>query len=97
LIGNKFKLDEDGTIAIEKLRDVVFASPVLGGSILPQDVQEEWSEMEKTLEEWASSSRPLRKKNISPQQQNTSLACVISKAQNYSRLQQRRRVRSVLI
>jgi hypothetical protein len=49
----KFKLDEDGTIAIAKSRDVAFASPVLGGSVLPQEVQEEWSQMEKTLEEWS--------------------------------------------
>jgi hypothetical protein len=53
LAKNKFKPDDDGTIAIAKSRDVAFALPVLGGSVLPLDVQQEWSESEKTLEEWS--------------------------------------------
>jgi len=49
---NKFDPTDEGSVVIAKGRDVAFASPVLGGTVLPQSVLHEWGNDAKTLEEW---------------------------------------------
>ena len=48
----KFDPSEEGSIVIAKGRDVAFASPALGGAVLPRSVYEEWFNEPKTLEAW---------------------------------------------
>lgn len=48
----KFDPTDEGSIVIAKGRDVAFASPALGGTILPRSVIEEWQSTAKTLDAW---------------------------------------------
>ena len=48
----KFDPTDDGSVVIARSRDVAFASPSLGGSVLPQTVLQDWQQSSKTLEEW---------------------------------------------
>ena len=50
--GKKFDPTEDGSIVIARSQDVAFATPSLGGTVLPASVWKEWQELPKTLEEW---------------------------------------------
>jgi hypothetical protein len=50
----KFDPTDDGSVVIARSQDVAFASPSLGGSVLPQIVLKEWMEDPKTLEDWNS-------------------------------------------
>jgi hypothetical protein len=48
----KFDPSDEGSVVISKGLDAAFAAPVLRGSVLPQSVLQEWSNDQKTLEEW---------------------------------------------
>ena len=48
----KFDPSTVGSLVIARSQDVAFASPVLGGDVLPPSVLQEWCRETKTLEEW---------------------------------------------
>lgn len=49
---SKFHPTAEGSVVIAKSRDVAFASPALGGSVLPEDVFTSWCNTAKTLPSW---------------------------------------------
>jgi hypothetical protein len=89
----KFYPTSEGSIVIAKGRDVAFASPALGGQVLPQSVLEVWYQETRTLYKIGTivSRRPCNTMKILFRLPTLKLRSCKSSCLILSRLQERRR------